>query len=158
MAAVEITPEDLEPFADIDPQKAAAMIEDAVALAARVAPCILDSTFEHAGAAKAILRGAILRWNDTGSGALSQVGAGPFQQSVDTRQPRRGMFWPSEIEQLQRLCAEGTGSAVFSVDTAAGTGSLHLPWCALHFGAAYCSCGVDIAEVPIYELGGGEVP
>lgn len=34
-----------------------------------------------------------------------------------------------------------------------GVGTVHLPWCALMFGAAYCSCGVDIAGEPIFELG-----
>lgn len=29
----------------------------------------------------------------------------------------------------------------------------HLPWCSLMFGGAYCSCGADIAGVPIYEGG-----
>ncbi|WP_285462988.1 hypothetical protein [Agromyces sp. NBRC 114283] len=31
------------------------------------------------------------------------------------------------------------------------SGSPHLPWCSLAFGAVYCSCGVDIAGVPIFE-------
>ena len=44
-------------------------------------------------------------------------------------------------------------SGAFAIDMV-GTGSLHLPWCALNFGAVYCSCGVDIAGVPIFELGG----
>lgn len=44
-----------------------------------------------------------------------------------------------------------TGGA-FSVDTV-GSASLHLPWCALYFGATYCSCGVDIAGYPIFEAG-----
>ncbi len=34
--------------------------------------------------------------------------------------------------------------------------NLHLPWCSSMFGALYCSCGVDIAGEPIFELGGGE--
>lgn len=29
----------------------------------------------------------------------------------------------------------------------------HLPWCSYSMGALYCSCGVDIAGEPIYELG-----
>ncbi|MEO2134609.1 Gp19/Gp15/Gp42 family protein [Microbacterium sp.] len=29
--------------------------------------------------------------------------------------------------------------------------SAHLPWCSLNMGASYCSCGVDIAGVPIFE-------
>lgn len=41
----------------------------------------------------------------------------------------------------------------FSIDTAP-SGSVHLPWCSLSMGANYCSCGVDIAGYPIYELGG----
>lgn len=43
-------------------------------------------------------------------------------------------------------------SGAFVIDTYGGT-SLHLPWCASYFGADYCSCGVDIAGYPIYELG-----
>jgi hypothetical protein len=101
---VSLEPSDLTPFATIDEAKAQAMIDDALALAARVAPCILTDTFEYAAAAKAILRGAILRWNDSGSGALQAQTAGPFGQTLDTRQVRKGMFWPSEIEQLQELC------------------------------------------------------
>lgn len=39
----------------------------------------------------------------------------------------------------------------FSVDTIGAT-SLHLPWCDLYFGRDSCSCGVDIAGYPIFEL------
>lgn len=42
-------------------------------------------------------------------------------------------------------------SGAFSVDTAPPVGSTHLPWCSLSFGAGFCSCGVDIAGVPIFE-------
>lgn len=42
-----------------------------------------------------------------------------------------------------------TGGA-YSVDTV-GTGTIHADWCALTFGATYCSCGADIAGYPIYE-------
>jgi hypothetical protein len=113
-----LTPDDLSPFADIELMKATAMIDDALALAARVAPCITEETFEHADAAKAILRGAILRWNESGTGALTQQGAGPFQVTYDNRTPRRALFQPSEISQLQELCRDGDplGQA-FTVDT-----------------------------------------
>lgn len=40
----------------------------------------------------------------------------------------------------------------FAIDTAPAS-NIHLPWCALSMGAAYCSCGADIAGVPIYEGG-----
>lgn len=153
MPAVRITPADLAPFADIDPAKAQAMIDDALALAARVAPCINDVAFEYDDAAKAIIRGAILRWNDAGTGAVTTQQAGPFGQTIDTSKVRRSMFWPSEITELQGLCQEKQQASAFTVDTAPSLGGAHLPWCNLNFGAAYCSCGVDIAGQPIYELG-----
>ena len=113
-----ITLDDLTPFADIDATKAQAMIADALAMAARVAPCINNTDFAYPDAAKAILRAAILRWHEAGTGALQSQTAGPFGMQVDTRQQRRGMFWPSEIQQLQELCRDGevTGRA-FSIDT-----------------------------------------
>src|SRR5699024_1439375 len=139
-----IAPEDLAPFADIDPAKAEAMIADAIAMARRIAPCIDDPEFDAADAAKAILRGAILRWEDSGSGALAskQESAGPFSQttSFDTRQVRRNLFWPSEIDALKELCAGGSEGA-FSVDTAPAFVSLHPPFCSVYFGGP-CSCGV----------------
>lgn len=44
-------------------------------------------------------------------------------------------------------------SGAFSIDMLPTVGAPHLPWCSLMMGAAYCSCGVDIAGVPIYETG-----
>lgn len=38
----------------------------------------------------------------------------------------------------------------FSIDMVP-TANVHLPWCALSFGALYCSCGADIAGEPIFE-------
>lgn len=107
MPAVTLTSADLEPFAEIELEKAEAMIADALALAAVVAPCTTDPDFAYADAAKAILRRAILRWNDAGTGALTQQGAGPFQVTYDNRQPHRSLFWPSEISELQELCRDG---------------------------------------------------
>lgn len=46
-----------------------------------------------------------------------------------------------------------TASGAFSIDMVPSLGSAHLPWCSLAFGATYCSCGVDIAGKPIFELG-----
>lgn len=118
MPAVSIAPADLAPFATIDDAKAQAMIDDALALAALAAPCIDNADFAYDAAAKAIIRRAIIRWNDTGSGALTQQGAGPFQVSVDNRQPHRNLLWPSEIAQLQELCRDGGPSTqAFSIDT-----------------------------------------
>lgn len=47
-------------------------------------------------------------------------------------------------------------SGAFTLDMVpARTG--HLPWCSIMLGAAYCSCGADIAGYPIYE-GAGDDP
>lgn len=124
-----LTPVDLMPFAEINSEKAHAMIDDAEAMAVLVAPCITAAGFAHTTAVKAILRGAILRWNDAGTGALQAQTAGPFGQTLDTRQERRGMFWPSEIQQLQSLCA-GAEGGTYSVSMAgpdAGEGSWTTP-------------------------------
>lgn len=112
-----IAPADLDPFTSIDVTKAEAMIEDAEAMAVLVAPCIAETGFAQTAAVKAILRGVILRWNDGGSGALTQQAAGPFSQSLDTRQERKAMFWPSEIEQLQNLCSD-IGGGLYSTSLA----------------------------------------
>lgn len=157
MAALTLTQADLAPFAVIDPAKAQAMIADALALAVLAAPCLADEsklTDAQVAAARAIMRGAVLRWNDTGSGAMQSQTAGPFGVAFDTRQPRKSMYWPSEIEDLQKVCLGVGAGAAFTIDTApTASYSLHLPWCSLNLGADWCSCGVDIAGVPIYELG-----
>lgn len=44
-------------------------------------------------------------------------------------------------------------SGAFSIDMV-GRSAAHLAWCSLMMGANYCSCGVDIAGIPIYEGGG----
>ncbi len=156
MPAVSIELEDLLPFAEIPSAKATAMIEDALAMAALVAPCITDDDFDagKAAAAKAILRGAILRWHEAGQGALSQrqQTAGPFSeaQMFDTRQPRRAMFWPSEIEALERLCRTETGGRAWSYDTL-GSGVEHADTCAINFGANYCDCGAILAGFPLWQ-------
>ena len=155
-----LTPGDLAAFANIDEAKATAMIEDAEAMASLAAPCILDDGFigrpELLAALRAILRRAIVRWHDAGNGAVTQFGAGPFQQTVAQGQNMpRNLFWPSEVEQLRDLCAafnNAQSDGAFAVDTAPGWSSGHRPWCNLAFGAGYCSCGADInLGTPIYE-------
>src|SRR5690625_3786214 len=113
--ATLLQPEDLTAFANIAPDKAQAMIEDVEAVAVLAAPCLADAEFRedeaYKGAAKAILRQAVLRRNEAGTGAVSQAGAGPFQQTVDNRNPIRGLLWPSEIAQLRDLCAQYRGES-----------------------------------------------
>ncbi len=124
MAVVTLDLSDLAPFAEIDPAKAQAMIDDVLALAARVAPCILDPEFQYDAAARAILRGAVLRWHEADTGALQSEQAGPYGVTFDTRQQRRSMFWPSDVEALEGLCRQsGLGGRAFAVDLSpAGSG------------------------------------
>ena len=154
MPAVQIEPEDLAPFADIAEAKALAMIADALAMAKLAAPCIVEANFAHADAALAIIRGAILRWNDAGTGVKTTASetVGPFGYSESYLQPqRRALFWPSEIEQLKKLCADSSAGKAFSYDTAPTTSPIHAEICSLYFGAAYCSCGAVLAGAPLWE-------
>ncbi|MGW4124763.1 hypothetical protein [Nocardia sp. NPDC004711] len=149
---------DLAPFATIATAQAEAMIDDAEAMAALAAPCITAADFPDVkkAAVKAILRAAILRWAEAGSGAVTTKTAGPFGQTIDTSQPRRSLFWPSEVNNLQSLCKpEGEGKA-YSIDTTPGTAAVvHADICALNFGAQYCSCGAVLTQgLPLWERGG----
>lgn len=112
----------------------------------------IGPTPDQRAEARLILLGAVKRWSEAGAGAFQSQTAGPFGVQVDTRQRTGFNLWPSEIEGLQEICATAATSGAFSIDTAPA-GSTHLPWCDLAFGAASCSCGVDIAGEPIFELG-----
>lgn len=150
---IVIVPEDLAPFAEIPLAKAEAMIADAQAMALAVAPCIADVGFEHIDAAKAILRAAILRWNAADTGAVATQTAGPFSVQLDTTTRRGGLFWPSEIEQLQRLCRDSSDDGkAWSYDTVGGCGPQHADVCSVNFGATFCSCGANLTQgLPLWE-------
>lgn len=131
-------------------------VDGANARASRVAPCLAATdpapTVDQLAEAKLILIGAVIRWSQSGSGALeSQTQtAGPFTvgTTFDTRQRVGFNLWPSEITQLQDICKSGKAKA-FSVDTL-GSGDCHSPICSVYFGGA-CSCGASLAGQPIYE-------
>lgn len=150
MPAVSIGPEDLKPFAEIPPDKAQAMCDDAMALAAFYAPCILDPRFEYEAAATAIIRGAILRWNAADTGAITAQTAGPFSVQVDSNVRRNGMYTEQEIEQLKALCADpnaqnGVGSA-WGYDTVPPAGQQHAEICCTTFNEPHCSCGANLTK------------
>jgi hypothetical protein len=75
---------------------------------------------------------------------------------VDTRQRSGFNIWPTEIKALQDICSAGqtASSGAFSITPSGGT-VVHMPWCAINFGANYCSCGADLTnyEYPLYEGG-----
>lgn len=150
---------DLAPFADIDQAKAEPMIADAVAQAILAAPCLAepDNLNDHQRAAvKSVLRGAILRWDEAGAGGVTQHQqvAGPFSESVTVAAPqRRGLFWPSELEQLEAVCKAVTGATggAWSINTAPRSRRRHADVCSLNLGANFCSCGADLAGSPLWE-------
>ena len=101
-------------------------IEDAEAKALLAAPCLSGAlSAEQSAGLRAILREALMRWKDAGSGAVTQQQSGPWMQSIDTRTERRGMFWPSELAELRSLCGT-TERRAFEIDTVPpGTGPGH---------------------------------
>ena len=153
-----ITVDDLPTALQSDPM-VELMVAGANARASRVAPCLAGTgaeapTEDQLAEARLVLVGAVRRWYEAGNGALSAQSAGPFSQTIDTRQRTGYNLWPSEIEALQQVCASGSvGREAFSVDTAATTSLAgHSPYCDLHFGGATCSCGFSLTGVaPIYE-------
>lgn len=157
-----IEPSDLAPFATIDMAKALEMIADAEAQAILVAPCIATLTTAPDGetadalalrtakiaGVKSILRAAILRWNDGGSGTIQTQTTGPFSQTTQV-QARRAMFYASEKDDLRDLCKDADASKSYAVDTVPSV-VVHAVWCDLMLGGTTCSCGADIAGYPIY--------
>lgn len=136
---------------------ASLFVAGATSKAIRVAPCLGDnSSAETLAEARLILIGAVSRWADAGAGATVQQSAGPWSQTTETRS-RGYNLWPSEITDLQALCAGGKSSGgAYSIRPAGGSAS-HMPWCALAWNANYCSCGSDLTgyAYPLFE-GAGE--
>ena len=136
------------------------MVAGANARAARVAPCLVSTdpapSDDQIAEARLVLVGAVQRWTESGAGALQAQAAGPFSMAVDTRQRTGFTLWPSEINHLQDICATGgTASATAFSITPGGSGSAHMPWCSVNFGATDCSCGAYLTngEYPLYEGG-----
>lgn len=103
------------------------LVAGANAKATRVAPCLgWDGTVtdepvpsaDQLAEERLVLIGAVKRWAETSSGALQAQQAGPFGMTVDTRQRTGYNLWPSEIEALQDICADGGSSKAFAIDTA----------------------------------------
>lgn len=86
---------------------------------------------------------------DTAGFETFQQSAGPFSAGGKPVNPS-GDFYLTKSEKK----ALGAGAQqAFGVQIAGFDVSPHLPWCNLNFGATYCSCGADIAGVPIFEGG-----
>lgn len=94
----------------------------------------------------AVVRRSMQAGDDAGFESV-QTTTGPFTESVRPTNPN-GDFYLTKQEKK----ALGAGATrAFGVQVAEWSAAQHRPWCALYFGAAYCSCGADIAGEPIYE-------
>lgn len=132
---------------------AAVWVDGANARASRVAPCLAATeepfpTEDQMAEARLVLIGAVTRWSQAGSGSFQAKTVGPASITVDTRQRGGFNLWPSEITQLQDIC-KAASSKAFAIDTVS-CGGYHSPICSVYFGGT-CSCGADIAGLPIYE-------
>jgi hypothetical protein len=148
---------DPDDFPTLTEATAVELIEDAEAQAWLAARCLFDDNKplddRQKAAARSILRGIVLRWNDAGTGANTQVNAGPFALT-QTSQGRRGALWPSEITDLQKVCKSPSAGKAFSINTAPDGYSQHSMFCDRNFGSDTCSCGSDLNadRGPLYEL------
>lgn len=122
---------------DLDRELVQILLRDGLAMARIIAPCIDEPDFLYADAAAAIIRGAVLRWAESGSGAVQtqSQAAGPFSESTtfDTRQTRRSLFYPSERTELEKLCRSNAKGA-YAVDMIPGTGGV----CPRNGNQAFC--------------------
>lgn len=148
LSQAPLTPEDLLKFSDdLDSDAAADMIRTAWARALRLAPCLKEPDFEDPEGLevlKDVLRTAILRWHDRGSGAVVQRTAGEYGETL--RSDGGALFLPQEIRDLQSLCKDyrkrGRASTLSTLPSSGG-GSQHADWCAWNFAANpnFCDCG-----------------
>ncbi|MFF5793684.1 hypothetical protein ACFY5D_16685 [Paeniglutamicibacter sp. NPDC012692] len=126
MAILEIALEDLQAFdPDISEAKAAIMVKDAIARAKQLAPFLASDDLDQpsADAASGVIRRAVLRWNDAGTGAITQESqsAGNFSQSksIDNRETSKVLFFPSEVDELRALGpVKPRKGKAFSIDMA----------------------------------------
>ena len=137
-----LIPSDLEPFASIEVVKALALIEDATEFAVLEAPALADEdelSDRQRAQVKAVLRGAVLRRNDAGSGVVQTKQLGSASETIDTARSR-SFFTESEIDQLQKIVQDAGSSGAFSIDTVnTQVSGNHSDVCSLVFGASICS-------------------
>ena len=79
-----------------------------------------------------------------------QATTGPFTNSYTPTNPH-GDFYLTKAEKSALGCGR---QRAFGVNVASvAVAEVHRPWCALMFGALYCSCGSDLTngEYPLWE-------
>ena len=139
------------------------LIRDGEGQAIMSAPCLLSvdvgSMPEHLlDVVQSTIRNAVLRWADNGVQQPTAIteARGPFQlrEEYESGGKRTGLFWPSEIESLVRVCSALSDDAAASSDRAGYVDMIggpvvpagHAEVCSLYFGAAYCDCGAYLTR------------
>lgn len=150
------------PFATVDelrarwPDMPAGSDDHALVLLEDASQFILDAVPSAGGASPSTRRRvvcAVVRRvmqsadADTGGFESVQVGTGPFQYGGKLNDAD---FY---LKKAEKAALGGGIQKAFGVQVAGFNFAAHLPWCSINFGATYCSCGVDIAGVPIFEGG-----
>lgn len=143
---------------ELEQDVAEAMIASVWARAVKLAPCLktkewsddeTNDLYEDTEFVKDILRRVILRWNDSGSGAVTQRQAGEYGETLSGYSG--GLFRPDEVRDLQNLCAETAQTQKASTiltDPTAGTWEIvHADWCSMStlFNGNICECGAELS-------------
>ena len=100
-----LQPDDVTPLADIKPARLTVLIEDAETFATMAAPPLaarLTLTDQQRAQVKTILRRAVVRESDAGTGAKTQESAGLYFYMVDTRTARSVSFLSEEDQDALR--------------------------------------------------------
>ena len=100
-----LQPADFTALVEIEAPRLVILIEDAETFATMAAPPLADPealTEQQRAQARTILRRAVVRESDAGSGAKTQEMAGPYSYTVDTRNSRSVSFLTDEEEDALR--------------------------------------------------------
>jgi hypothetical protein len=114
VASVSIETDDVKVFAlNASDDVIERLIAGTLARAALFAPCLKGSDLSEdaAAAAKDILIGVVVRALEAGTGEITSMMAGSFQQQIDTTKRRAQRFRPDEVRELQSLCGIRRGGA-----------------------------------------------
>lgn len=115
-----LTPADLAPLIETDPERLAVLIADAETFAVMAAPPLAtptDLSDTQRAQVKTVLRRAVVREADSGTGAKITEQAGPYGYTVDTRTAGRVSFLTDDEQDALRSIVGLTRShAAFTVD------------------------------------------
>lgn len=144
-----VTPAAVRVFAaEITDAVAESMLAGVWARARKIAPCLHESTTTlddiDTELVKTIITSVVVRWHESGSGAVTQRGAGDFSETLSGYSG--GLFRPDEIRDLQQMCSEFRAQSASTIPVGGyePVTVQHAGWCSINFGATYCDCGAEL--------------